>query len=171
MFYSKLYNGINLAKQLLDVMVMMKVWSSWLSDLPLPYSNEGLSVNGRLLASGKQLNCKSKNVIYLAQCVLCEPVKENGDINCYVGQTIQPLYERINGHQSCFDVRDELQTWKKSALSKHAYECHQNNFDMKNFKIMAYEQGCATSLNRLESKTINELRLVLGLNRMKIQKE
>lgn len=124
------------------------------------------------MASGKQLNCKSKNVIYLAQCVLCEPVKENGDINCYVGQTIQPLYERINGHQSCFDVRDELQTWKKSALSKHAYECHQNNFDMKNFKIMAYEQGCATSLNRLESKTINELRLgVLGLNRMKIQKE
>ena len=35
-----------------------------------------------------------------------------------------------------------------------------------------YKQGCATSLNRLESKTINELRLgVLGLNRMKIQKE
>ena len=34
-------------------------------------SNEGLRVNGRLLVSGKQLNCKSKNVIYLAQCVLC----------------------------------------------------------------------------------------------------
>ena len=37
---------------------------------------------------------------------------------------------------------------------------------------MAYKQGSGTSLNRLESKTINELRLgVLGLNRMKIQKE
>ena len=42
-------------------------------------SNEGLSVNGRLLAFGKQLNCKSKNVIYLAQCVLSESVKENWD--------------------------------------------------------------------------------------------
>ena len=39
---------------------------------------------------------------------------------------------------------------------------------------MAYRQGqgCTTSLNRLEAKTINELGLdVLGLNRMKIQKE
>ena len=41
-----------------------------------------------------------------------------------------------------------------------------------NFKIMAYRQGCTTSLNRLEAKTINALRLgVLGLNSIKIQKE
>ena len=45
-------------------------------------SYEGLSGNRRLLAFGKQLNCKSKNVICLAQCVLSEPVQENGDINC-----------------------------------------------------------------------------------------
>ena len=36
---------------------------------------------------------------------------------------------------------------------------------------MAYRQGFTTSFNRLEAKTINELRLgVLGLNRVKIQK-
>ena len=64
---------------------------------------------------------------------------------------------------------ENLQIWEKSALSKHAYESHQDNFDIRNFKIMALRQGCTTSLNRLEAKTINELRLgVLGLNRMKI---
>ena len=37
---------------------------------------------------------------------------------------------------------------------------------------LTYGQGCTTSLNRLEAKTINELRLgVLGLNTLKIQKE
>ena len=51
----------------------------------------------------------------------------------------------------------------------HAYESHQDNFDVRNFKIMAHRQGCTTSLNRLEAKTINELILgVLRLNRMKI---
>ena len=134
--------------------------------------NEGLCVNGRILSPGIQLNCKSSNVIYLAQCTICDPVKDNEDINCYAGQTIQPLHKRVNGHRSCFDVNENLQIREKSALSKYAYESHQDNFDIRNFKIMAYRQGCTTSLNRLEAKTINALRLgVLGLNIMKIQKE
>ena len=76
------------------------------------------------------------------------------------------------GHVLMSMRMENLQIWEKSALSKHAYESHQDNFDIRNFKIMAYRQGCTTFLNRLEAKTINELRLgVLGLNRMKIQKE
>ena len=76
------------------------------------------------------------------------------------------------GHVLMSIVNENLQIWEKSALSKHAYESHQDNFDIRNFKTMAYyRQGCTTSLNRLEAKTINELRLgVLCLNRMKIQK-
>ncbi len=135
-------------------------------------SNEGMDVNGRIVKPSRQLNCKSKNIIYLAQCTLCEPVNDNGDINCYAGQTMQPLHKRVNGHRSNFDVDGNLQLWEKSALSKHAYECHQDNFDMKHFNFMAYRQGPSTSLNRLESKAIHELRLgVLGFNRMKIQKQ
>ena len=118
--------------------------------------NEGLCVNGRILSPGIQLNCKSRNVIYLVQCTICDPVQDNGVINCYAGQTIQHLHERVNGHLSCFDVNENLQIWETSALSKHAYESHQDNFDIRNFKIMAYRQGCTTSLNRLEAKTINE---------------
>ena len=29
-----------------------------------------------------------------------DPVQDNGDINCYAGQTIQPLHKRVNGHRS-----------------------------------------------------------------------
>ena len=130
----------------------------------LVHDNERLCVNGRILSPGIQLNCKSSNVIYLAQCTICDPVQDNGDSNCYAGQTIQPLHKRVNGHRSRFDVNENLQIWEKSALSKHAYESHQDNFGIRNFKRMA--------LNRLEAKTINELRLgVLGLNRMKIYHE
>ena len=95
-------------------------------------------VNGRILSPGIQLNYKSSDVIYLAQCTICDPVQDNGDINCYAGQTIQPLHKRVNGHRSCFDVNENLQIWEKSAFSKHAYESHQDNFDIRNFKIMAY---------------------------------
>ena len=100
--------------------------------------NEGLCVNGRIFSPGIQLNCKSSNVIDLALCTICDLVQDNGDINCYAVQTIQPLHKRVNGHWSCFDVNENLQICKKSALSKHAYESHQDNFDNRNFKIMAY---------------------------------
>ena len=118
-----------------------------------------------MLSPSIQLNCKSSNVIYLAQSTICDPVQDNGDINCYAGQTIQPL--------SCFDVNDNHQIWETSALSKHAYVSHQDNFDIRNFKITyGLQTRMSTSLTRLEAKKINELRLgVLGLNRIKIQKE
>ena len=96
--------------------------------------NEGRCVNGRILSPGIQLNCKSSNVIYLGQCTICYPIQDNGDTNCYAGQTIQPLHERVNGHRSCFGVNGNLQIWEKSALSKHAYESHQDNFDIRNLK-------------------------------------
>ena len=123
----------------------------------------------------KGLSCKSKNVIYLAKCTLCDSTTDDGGISIYAGQTIQPLHKRMNGHRNCFsntlDTKGRL-SWEKSALSKHAFEDHQENFNMDNYRIMALKQSRPTNLNRLESKTINGYRLgVLGLNRMKIQKE
>ena len=54
-------------------------------------------VNEKKLSPGIQLNCKSSNVIYLGQChyLVCDPVQDNGDINCYAGQTMQPLHKRV----------------------------------------------------------------------------
>ena len=40
--------------------------------------NEGFNVNGKLLKPEKQLNCKSDNEIYLAQCILCNPIMDKG---------------------------------------------------------------------------------------------
>ena len=53
-----------------------------------------ITVNGEkvFLPNG---NCKSKNVIYLAECNLCTD-------KCYVGRTVQPLHKRVNGHRQSF---------------------------------------------------------------------
>ena len=53
-----------------------------------------LTINGEkvFLPNG---NCKSKNIIYLAQCNLCTDKH-------YVGRTIQPLNKRVNGHRQSF---------------------------------------------------------------------
>ena len=58
--------------------------------VPLPK----VTVNGEevLLPNG---NCKSKNIIYLAQCNLCES-------KCYIGRTVQALHNRVNGHRQSF---------------------------------------------------------------------
>ena len=39
-------------------------------------------------------NCKSKNVIYLVTCRLCQ--------KSYIGRTVQPLSDRLSGHRACF---------------------------------------------------------------------
>ena len=59
---------------------------------PIPIPK--VSVNGQevVLPNG---NCKSKNIIYLAQCNLC-------DDKWYVGRTVQPLHKRANGHRQSF---------------------------------------------------------------------
>ena len=53
-----------------------------------------IRVNGQKvsLPSG---TCKSKNIIYLANCKLCAH-------KCYIGRTVQPLNKRVNGHRQGF---------------------------------------------------------------------
>ena len=130
-----------------------------------------LVIEGRDIVPQEGLTCKSKNIIYMAQCTLCDTNPNGGELSVYAGQTTQPLHKRINGHRACFNMSSESQAWEKSALSLHAYEEHRDNFSMSNYRILAVRQCPPTSLNRFESKTINDYRLgVLGLNRMKIQK-
>ena len=71
-----------------------------LTCLTIVQDNEGLCVYGMIFSPGIQFNCKSSNVIYLARCTICDPVQDNGDINSYADQTIQPLHKRVNGHRS-----------------------------------------------------------------------
>ena len=125
---------------------------------------EPFTINGRTAKPLLGTDCKSRNVIYVAQCTLCE------SINTYGGQTVQPLHKRINGHRSCFNINDS-DVIEKSALALHAAQKHSDNFNLENFKFLIYKQVNPRSLNRHESVAIGTLRTgVLGLNRMNIQK-
>ena len=53
-----------------------------------------VTVNGQKVCLPKG-NCKSKNIIYLAQCNLCND-------KSYVGRTVQPLHKRVTGHRTSF---------------------------------------------------------------------
>ena len=116
----------------------------------------------------RELNCKTRNCIYLAQCSVCDDSVSVE--NAYVGQTQQRMHQRINGHRSCF-VQNDPDTIEKSALALHASEHHSNNFNLDIFKFMIMDRANPCSLNKRESRAIGELRTnVIGLNRMKIQK-
>ena len=128
---------------------------------------QSLLVNGlRVKPSGKH-TCKSKNVVYVAQCTICEgkPVD-----SAYVGQTQQKFHQRANGHRACF-VDDDPDTIEKSALALHAKEKHPDQFNMRIFRFAIVDSVQGGALNKREARAINEYRTnVMGLNRMYIQK-
>ena len=132
---------------------------------------ESMTVNGSIKVSTPKRNftCKTRNTIYLAQCSECG---DNDQAEShYVGQTMQPMHLRINGHRNCFDPNYDFDTIKESALALHAFEKHQDKFQLGIFDFMILDSVNPQKLNRYESRAIGELRAnVLGLNRMKIQK-
>ena len=129
---------------------------------------EQLIVNGLTVTVKKNLNCKSPNVIYVAQCQLCSKIPDVDDT--YTGQTGQPFHKRVNGHRSCFTNPDNVELIEKSALSLHSYNEHRDNFDLNDFKFILHDQTRPRDLNRRESRRIGELRTnVMGLNRMNVQ--
>ena len=78
------------------------------------------SVTGRqydcIIPPGSEVNCKSSNLIYLLSCDNCKLQ--------YVGQTVQPLHKRANGHRSgrlgqtgCKLLTEHMQTFPCSGYS------------------------------------------------------
>ena len=125
---------------------------------PLVNKDHRLIINGIPLVIPRSLNCKSKNVIYLWNCKLCE--EEN-----YFGRTIQACHHRTSGHRSCFNSVDK---WDKSALSMHANDCHLDNLSLETFKISVVKKVSPQRLRREEFKYIDRFRtLSHGLNKYK----
>ena len=58
--------------------------------------NETATTNGISVKLAQNVNGKTKNVIYFAQCKKCN--KENS----YVGKTTQEFHHRVMGHRSKF---------------------------------------------------------------------
>ena len=131
---------------------------------------ESVTINDRSVSVKKNLNCKSRNVIYLAQCKLCDHSVSD---NTYTGQTSQPFHKRVNGHRSCFVSKygqPDLDSAEKSALSLHNINEHRNNFSLSNFGFILHDQVRPRDLNRREARHIGDLRTnVMGLNRMYVQ--
>ena len=125
---------------------------------PLVNTSDNININNMNVKKQNNLNCKSRNVLYLWQCQLCR-VEDS-----YIGRTIQKSHERTNTHRSCFS--DEK--WESSALSMHAKSVHANNFDLRNFKITLLRKISPQRIRREEFKYIDFYRTrTLGINRYK----
>ena len=124
------------------------------------------NINEQLLKVPMNHNCKSSNIIYSAQCTICDTAVANVE-NTYFGQTIQKLHQRVNGHRSKFNAND----YETSALSVHAHEHHPDNFSINNFKFAVVKSCNPMRLNREEFKCIEKFRTnCLGINRCKVER-
>ena len=126
---------------------------------PLVTTNTETKVNNMKVKTSRTLNCKSRNVIYLWQCNICDTE------NSYFGRTIQKSHERTNTHRRCFT---DATKWEDSALSMHARSKHAEVFDLTNFKITLVKKCSPQRIRREEFKYIDKYRTrTRGINRYK----
>ena len=127
--------------------------------------DDDIMVNGLRVVLKSNSNCKSKQIIYIAQCQLCanDPMAIKGDT--YFGQTVSPLHIRVNGHRSKFTHEH----FEKSALSIHCMEFHYDFFDIEVFKFGVVKQVKPIELDREEERFIDKFKTnIFGLNRIKV---
>ena len=126
---------------------------------PLVNTSNSVTVNNSRIKLPKTLNCKSRNVIYLWQCILCE--REDS----YFGRTVQKSHKRSNTHIGCFG---NSINWEDSALSLHASKVHGENVNLNNFRISLVKQCSPQRIRREEFKYIDRYKTrTFGINRYK----
>lgn len=126
---------------------------------PLTNNRTNFTINNKPIQIPKNLNCKSKNIIYMWVCKLC------AEKEVYFGRTIQECHDRTSGHRGSF-TEDK---WEKSALSMHAKDMHQNQFSLNNFSVSVVKKVSPQQLRREEFRFIDKYRTIsLGLNRYRI---
>ena len=126
---------------------------------PLVNTSNTTKVNNIHIPTPKTLNCKSRNILYLWQCQLC-----NED-DSYIGRTIQESHKRTNTHRGCFADGNK---WEGSALSMHAKEKHGENVSLNNFKISLVKKCSPQRIRREEFKLIDRYKTrTRGMNRYK----
>ena len=127
---------------------------------PQVLDKDDLMINGKRLRIPQNLNCKSKHIIYLWVCKLCN------EKEVYFGRTTQESHDRSSGHRGCFSSADK---WDKSALSMHAMDVHHTNFSLDIFSIAVVKKVSPQRLRREEFKHIDKFKSIsFGLNRYKV---
>ena len=126
---------------------------------PLMVTTNSVVVNNRELLIPQNLNCKSKEVIYLCICNECE------NNNAYFGQTIQKQHNRMSGHREKFNINK----YEKSALSMHAYDTHEGDITLADFSIAVLKKVPPRRLKRQEYMFIDKFDTqTKGLNRYQV---
>ena len=122
-------------------------------------------VNGKRVYLDFRLTCRDINVIYIAQCTLCNKSPIILKEDTYFGQTVTQMNVRMNGHRDKFVVDGRL-IYEKSALAIHCFMQHKGQFDMKLFKLGIVSRVKPVGMDRQESFMINNFSTnIWGLNR------
>ena len=128
---------------------------------PLSNNKSKIVINDQVVRVPRNLNCRSKNIIYLWLCKLCK------EEEAYFGRTTQKCQSRTSGHRGCF-IGEEGK-WEESALTMHAKDVHQMQFSLDIFTISIVKKVSPQQLRREEFKFIDKYRTIsLGLNRYKV---
>ena len=129
---------------------------------------DDIIVNGFKVYLDFKLTCKTKNIIYIAQCQICNAEGRVYKEDTYFGQTVTAMHIRMNGHRSKFVINGKL-LFEHSALSMHCFLTHKQHFSMGHFKLGIVKQVRPIDLDREESNLINKYRTnVWGLNRISV---
>ena len=115
---------------------------------PLVNEERSLTVNGNVVKIPQNLNCKTRNIIYMWICKLC------GEKEVYFGRSIQECHDRTSGHRSSFTE----EKWDKSALAMHARDVHQTMFSLDIFSVAVIKEVSPQRLRREEYKFIDKYR-------------
>jgi predicted GIY-YIG superfamily endonuclease len=77
------------------------------------------------------VNCKSANIIYISECLVCGLQ--------YVGESKRPFHKRLNEHRSDLTKKSFLPVSRNFRLYDHSLE------DFNRMKILVIEQNCLRS--------------------------
>ena len=138
---------------------------------PLTSGSDSLKANDIQIRT-RGGSCKSKNIIYAAQCTLCSAR------NTYVGETVTTLATRINGHRSKFYalIRDptplsQVVVDDANILGAHLVQVHGlsqiDSFDLT-YKFSVVAEADPSKLRQLEQHYIEKLGTLypFGLNQI-----
>ena len=119
-----------------------------------------IEIRGQKIKLDMSLDCRSDNVIYLANCKHCRK-------GYYVGQTWTELSTRFNKHRGDFTAKN----YKKSALSEHIFTEHREHFDrrLRNFVVRIILKCDMDLLDMHEDIWVEKTKArIFGLNRKRV---
>ena len=111
-------------------------------------------------------NCKTKNIIYLVTCKLCDKP--------YLGRTVQCLCDRMSGHRCNFykvlnneEIDESSDDYSLGLHLAHEHGCGNRGDFNKHFQVQIVENCSPSSLEKKEHLYIHKFKTLypVGLNK------